>query len=114
MQIIPPTPGDNQDNTLHRVEDWDNGCPPQGRAPISDLAAWPAEVVLERNMIKMMQYLKAAHAARFGSNDDKGATAVEYGLLVALIGAFLVGTITLLGGALDGLFSGVADDITNA
>jgi pilus assembly protein Flp/PilA len=31
------------------------------------------------------------------TNEEKGATAVEYGLLVALIAALIVGTVVLLG-----------------
>ena len=33
--------------------------------------------------------------------DDEGATAVEYGLLVALIAAVIVGTVATLGGKID-------------
>jgi pilus assembly protein Flp/PilA len=41
----------------------------------------------------------------------KGATAVEYGLLVALIAAVLIAAITLLGGKLSGLFDSIAGKI---
>jgi pilus assembly protein Flp/PilA len=41
-------------------------------------------------------------------NDDKGASAVEYGLLVALIAAVIVGAVTLLGGNLKATFDYVA------
>jgi pilus assembly protein Flp/PilA len=40
--------------------------------------------------------------------DDKGASAVEYGLLVALIAAVIVGAVTLLGGNLKATFDYVA------
>lgn len=43
--------------------------------------------------------------------DDKGATAVEYGLMVALIGAVIVGTVTTLGLNLGDLFGDTAGDI---
>jgi pilus assembly protein Flp/PilA len=39
---------------------------------------------------------------------DKGATAVEYGLMVALIAVVIIGSVTLLGTNLDALFAGVA------
>ena len=39
---------------------------------------------------------------------DKGATAVEYGLMVALIAIVIIGAVTLLGGNLKTLFSSVA------
>jgi len=40
--------------------------------------------------------------------DDKGASAVEYGLLVALITAVIVGAVTLLGGNLKATFDYVS------
>jgi len=36
--------------------------------------------------------------------DEDGATAVEYGLLVALIAAVIVGTVGILGGQINGAF----------
>jgi pilus assembly protein Flp/PilA len=36
---------------------------------------------------------------------------VEYGLLIALIAAFIIGALTLLGGNLDTLFRGVAGQL---
>ncbi|HSN11533.1 MAG TPA: Flp family type IVb pilin [Propionibacteriaceae bacterium] len=39
---------------------------------------------------------------------SKGATAVEYGLLVALIAAVIIAVVTLLGGNLSGLFAQIA------
>jgi pilus assembly protein Flp/PilA len=40
--------------------------------------------------------------------NDKGASAVEYGLLVALIAAVIVGAVTLLGGNLKATFDHIA------
>lgn len=40
--------------------------------------------------------------------DDRGASAVEYGLLVALVAAVIVGAVTLLGGNLSQTFNYVA------
>ena len=37
-------------------------------------------------------------------NEEKGATAVEYGLMVGLIAAVIIGTVVILGKQLDGLF----------
>ena len=39
---------------------------------------------------------------------DRGATAVEYGLMVALIAIVIIGAVTMLGTKLDGLFQDVA------
>jgi pilus assembly protein Flp/PilA len=46
--------------------------------------------------------------------EEKGATAVEYGLMVGLIAAVIVGTVLILGGQLDDLFTKVTDAITKA
>ncbi|WP_347351561.1 Flp family type IVb pilin [Intrasporangium sp.] len=40
---------------------------------------------------------------------DKGATAVEYGLMVALIAVAIIATVGLLGGSLNSLFETVKD-----
>ncbi len=41
--------------------------------------------------------------------DERGATAVEYGLMVGLIAAVIVGVVTTLGGKLSTLFSTVSN-----
>jgi pilus assembly protein Flp/PilA len=43
--------------------------------------------------------------------DDRGATAVEYGLMVALIAAVIVVAVTTLGTKLDTLFTNVSNSI---
>jgi pilus assembly protein Flp/PilA len=47
---------------------------------------------------KLLRFLK----------DDKGASAVEYGLLVAMVAAVIVGAVTLVGGNLKATFDYVA------
>ena len=49
-------------------------------------------------MEKLLRFLK----------DDKGASAVEYALLVAMIAAVIAGAVTLLGGNLKATFDYVA------
>jgi pilus assembly protein Flp/PilA len=44
-------------------------------------------------------------------NDESGATAVEYGLMVALIAVAIIGAVTLLGGNLTSRFNSVAGTI---
>lgn len=39
--------------------------------------------------------------------EEKGATAVEYGLMVGLIAVVIIGVVTTLGGQLQGLFQKV-------
>lgn len=43
--------------------------------------------------------------------DEEGATAVEYGLLAALIAAVIVGAVTTLGSNLKDTFTKVAADV---
>ena len=42
------------------------------------------------------------------THNDKGATAVEYGLMVALIAIAIIASVTLVGVNLNALFAGVA------
>ena len=42
---------------------------------------------------------------------DRGATAVEYGLMVALIAVVIIGAVTLLGQQLSSLFGGVTSKL---
>jgi len=47
-------------------------------------------------------------------HDDEGATGVEYGLLVALIAAVIVGTVSLLGDEINDAFNTVLNELTGA
>lgn len=44
--------------------------------------------------------------ARLALRDDRGATAVEYALLAALIGGMIVAGVLIFGGTVLGLFQG--------
>ncbi|MFC9332663.1 Flp family type IVb pilin [Arthrobacter sp. NPDC057009] len=44
-------------------------------------------------------------------SSEKGATAVEYGLLVALIAAVIIGTVVVLGGQIDTAFQTIVDEL---
>ncbi|UTT68511.1 Flp family type IVb pilin [Arthrobacter sp. DNA4] len=44
---------------------------------------------------------------------EKGATAVEYGIMVALIAVVIIVAVSTLGGQLGTLFSGVTKDIAH-
>lgn len=56
-----------------------------------------------------MSYRFAALLTRMRS--DRGATAVEYGLMVALIAVVIIGAVVMLGDNLSGMFGGVADQV---
>jgi pilus assembly protein Flp/PilA len=43
--------------------------------------------------------------------DDRGATAVEYGLIVALIAAVIIGIVATLGGQVASAFSNVSSQM---
>ena len=53
----------------------------------------------------MLDYLRIMLNARLAKMDERGASAVEYGLLVAGIAAVIVAIVFLLGGTLSGVFS---------
>jgi pilus assembly protein Flp/PilA len=57
-------------------------------------------------MTKYIAKFQTRMAAR-----EQGATAVEYGLMVALIAIVIIGAVTLLGGNLNGLFNKVATSV---
>jgi pilus assembly protein Flp/PilA len=44
-------------------------------------------------------------------DSERGATAVEYGLMVALIAIVIIGAVTLLGTNLSSLFGNVASSV---
>jgi pilus assembly protein Flp/PilA len=43
--------------------------------------------------------------------DDNGATAIEYGLIAALVAVAIVGALTTLGTSLTGMFTKVNSDL---
>ena len=56
----------------------------------------------------MLARLVKLHLKVTGLRDDRGATAVEYGLMVALIAIVIIGAVTFLGTNLSSLFNTVA------
>ena len=46
--------------------------------------------------------------------DESGATAIEYGLIAALIAVVLVGSLQLVGGALEKAFTKISTEVTSA
>jgi pilus assembly protein Flp/PilA len=55
----------------------------------------------------ILAYISTAKTRR----DERGATAVEYGLLVALIAAAIIATVVLLGGKINGAFDSITDQM---
>lgn len=61
-------------------------------------------------MVRYFVYIQNT-LARTLQRDDRGATAVEYGLMVALIAAVIVTAVTLIGTNLTSIFNNVANAI---
>ena len=57
----------------------------------------------------MIQFLTILLNAR--RDEEKGATAVEYGLMVALIAIVIISGVSLLGESLSTLFADISTDI---
>lgn len=47
-------------------------------------------------------------------NDESGATAIEYGLIAALIAVVIIGAVTLLGDSIKNQFTTIGTAISNA
>ncbi|HVK28394.1 MAG TPA: Flp family type IVb pilin [Nocardioides sp.] len=59
----------------------------------------------------MVQYLQILLNARFAKMEERGATAVEYGLLVALIAVAIIIAVRLLGDNLADMFNNTATEV---
>jgi pilus assembly protein Flp/PilA len=59
----------------------------------------------------MLDYLRIMLNARLAKMDERGASAVEYGLLVAGIAAVIVGIVFILGDNLQAAFQTTNDSI---
>ena len=65
----------------------------------------------------MLAFLIAAQtfvADRFDKKNDRGATAVEYGLMVGLIAVVIIAAVILLGEQLNFLFEEITTALTGA
>lgn len=60
----------------------------------------------------MVQYLQILLKGRLATMKQRGATAVEYGLLVALIAAVIIGAVVLLRDQIDSAFRDTATSIS--
>ena len=59
----------------------------------------------------MLSYLVKLQVKAAALRDDRGATAVEYGLMVALIAIVIIVAVTMLGTNLSSLFNTVATSV---
>ena len=59
----------------------------------------------------MLDYLRIMLTAQKAKMDERGASAVEYGLLIAGIAALIVAVVFLFGGVLNNIFSSTCNSI---
>ena len=59
----------------------------------------------------MLDYLRIMLNARQAEMDERGASAVEYGLLIAGIAALIVTVVFLFGGALSDIFTDTCNSV---
>jgi pilus assembly protein Flp/PilA len=59
----------------------------------------------------MLDFLRIMLGARLAKMDERGASAVEYGLLITGIAALIAATVFLFGGAVKGLFSSTCNTV---
>ena len=62
----------------------------------------------------MLRYIAKFQTKMFQLRDERGATAVEYGLMVALIAVVIIGAVSLLGTNLSAKFKFVSDAVAAA
>ena len=65
---------------------------------------------MTRALVQVLAFL-ALVEDRFEKRKDRGATAVEYGLLVGLIAVVIIVAVTALGGKLNGLFTSIGNSL---
>ena len=61
----------------------------------------------------MLDYLRIMLDARLAKMDERGASAVEYGLLIAGIAALIVVVVFAFGGLLSKVFSNTCKSVAN-
>ena len=61
----------------------------------------------------MLEYLRIMLAARTAKMDERGASAVEYGLLIAGIAALIVVVVFAFGGVISGVFNDTCDAVAS-
>lgn len=61
----------------------------------------------------MLEFLRIMLDARFDARDERGASAVEYGLLIAGIAALIVVVVFAFGGTISGVFQDTESKISS-
>ncbi len=61
-----------------------------------------------------MRYMIEKLATQVGVNSESGVTAIEYGLLAALIAVAIIASVTLVGTNLAAVFTAISGHLTSA
>ncbi len=61
----------------------------------------------------MVDYLRILLNARFATLEERGASAVEYGLLIAGIAALIVAVVFIFGNTIAGIFTDTCTAVNN-
>ena len=63
-------------------------------------------------LIHLAQIISYRIRTSLSERSDEGATAVEYGLMVALIAVVIIGAVMALGDNISAMFDGVSDEVS--
>ena len=55
--------------------------------------------------------MQVVHSIQQFVRDEEGVTAIEYGLIAALIAVVIIGSVTLVGGSLENVFTAVSTNL---
>ena len=80
---------------------------------ISGAEGAPAHHKLRLGNLDMVDYLRILLNARLSKLEDRGASAVEYGLLIAGIAALIVVVVFAFGGVIKNVFSNTCSQINS-
>lgn len=59
-----------------------------------------------------MRFVAKTFAEKFGLNNERGVTAIEYALMAALVALAIISAVTLVGTNLGGTFNNVANSVS--
>jgi pilus assembly protein Flp/PilA len=66
------------------------------------------------NQVKELTMNKFLNATRRFLRDEEGVTAIEYGLIAALIAVVIIASVQLVGGGLVNVFTEISDALADA
>ena len=64
--------------------------------------------------MQLLPIAKATRALKQFGQDDEAVTAIEYGLIAALIAVFIIASVTIVGSKLEAVFTAISNALTAA